>query len=62
MKQVSARVERILRNKVEEHNSKDPRYRATFRMLEACFRRGIGAYRTNPSSVRGNVGNADLGL
>ena len=29
MKQVSARVERVLRNKVEEHNSKDPRYRAT---------------------------------
>ena len=59
MKQVSARVERVLRNKVEEHNSKDPRYRATFRMLEACFRRGIGAYRTNPSSVRGNVANAE---
>ena len=35
MKQVSARVERVLRNKVEEHNSKYPN--PTFRMLEACF-------------------------
>ena len=58
-KQVSARVERVLRDKVEEHNADNPKYRATFRMLEACFRRGIGAYRTNPSSVRGNVRSAD---
>lgn len=58
-KQVSARVERVLRDKVEEHNADNPRYRATFRMLEAVFRRGIGAYRTNPSSVRGNVRSAD---
>ena len=58
-KQVSARVERVLRDKVEEHNADNPRYRATFRMLEACFRRGIGAYRTNPASVRGNVRSAD---
>ncbi|BCV04849.1 MAG: hypothetical protein CM15mV92_210 [Caudoviricetes sp.] len=28
-------------------------------MLEAVFRRGIGAYRTNPASVRGNVRSAD---
>lgn len=58
-KQVSARVERVLRDKVEEHNADNPKYLATFRMLEACFRRGIGAYRTNPSSVRGNVRSAD---
>ena len=58
-KQVSARVERVLRDKVEEHNEDNPRYRATFRMLEAVFRRGIGAYRTNPASVRGNVRSAD---
>lgn len=58
-KQVSARIERILRDKVEEHNADNPRYRATFRMLEACFRRGVGAYRTNPASVRGNVRSAD---
>lgn len=58
-KQVSQRVERVLREKVEEHNSDNPKYRATFRMLEAVFRRGIGAYRTNPASVRGNVRSAD---
>lgn len=58
-KQVSARVERVLRDKVEEHNADNPKYRATFRMLEAVFRRGIGAYRTNPASVRGNVRSAD---
>ena len=58
-KQVSARVERVLRDKVEEHNKNNPRYRATLRMLEAVFRRGIGAYRTNPASVRGNVRSAD---
>ena len=58
-KQVRARIERILRDKVEAHNEKDPRYRATFRMLEAVFRRGVGAYRTNPASVRGNVRSAD---
>jgi hypothetical protein len=28
-------------------------------MLEAVFRRGVGAYRTNPASVRGNVRSAD---
>ena len=28
-------------------------------MLEAVFRRGVGAYRTNPGSVRGNVRSAD---
>ena len=58
-KQVSARIERILRDKVEAHNSKNPRHRATLRMLEAVFRRGIGAYRTNPASVRGTVRSAD---
>ena len=54
-KQVSARIERILRDKVEAHNSKNPRHRATLRMLEAVFRRGIGAYRTNRQSVRPGV-------
>tara|TARA_R100000664_G_scaffold24234_1_gene34018 strand:+ start:684 stop:2537 length:1854 start_codon:yes stop_codon:yes gene_type:complete len=58
-KQVSARIERILRDKVEAHNDKNPRHRATLRMLEAVFRRGVGAYRTNPASVRGNVRSAD---
>lgn len=58
-KQLSARVTQTLKDKVEEHNGKDPRYRATLRMLSAVFRRGVGAYRTNPASVRGNVRSAD---
>ena len=45
-------------NKVKEHNDKhgDKRgKRVTLRMLAAVFRRGIGAYRTNPGSVRPTV-------
>lgn len=55
---ITAAVERGLRNKVEEHNDKygdDPAKRATYAMLSASFRRGVGAYRTNPQSVRPNV-------
>ena len=47
-----------LENKVEEHNEKygdNPAKRVTYRMLEASFKRGIGAYKTNPGSVRPNV-------
>ena len=33
--------------------------RVTQRMLEAVFRRGIGAYNTNPQSVRPSVSSAD---
>jgi hypothetical protein len=58
-KQLSARVEKVLRGYVEEHNGKNPKYRVTMRMLRAVFRRGVGAYRNNPSSVRGNVRSAD---
>lgn len=44
-----------LKNKVEAHNSKNPKHRATLRMLTACYNRGLAAYRNNPGSVRGNV-------
>jgi hypothetical protein len=60
--QISATVERGLRNKVEEHNEEhgdDPAKRATYGMLAECFRRGIGAYNTNPGSVRPSVTSAD---
>jgi len=59
MKQLSARVRKALQNKVEDHNKKNPKHRATLRMLSAVFRRGVGAYRNNPGSVRGNVTSAD---
>jgi HK97 family phage prohead protease len=60
--EVSSTIEKGLRRKVEEHNEEygdDARKRATYRMLEACFLRGVGAYKTNPQSVRPNVKSAD---
>jgi len=40
--------------KVKEHNAKSKR-KVTTRMLQQVYNRGVGAYRTNPSSVRPNV-------
>ena len=61
-KQVSERVKAALKKKVDDHNEKygdDPKKRATLRTLEAVFRRGIGAYNTNPGSVRPRVSGPD---
>jgi HK97 family phage portal protein len=55
---ISAKVKKTLQKKVADHNAKNPKYRATYGMLAAVFRRGVGAYRTNPASVRGNVTGA----
>ena len=41
--------------KVEDHNKNNPTYKATLAMLISVYNRGVGAYRTNPSSVRPNV-------
>tara|TARA_Y100000817_G_scaffold74932_1_gene57547 strand:+ start:8409 stop:9233 length:825 start_codon:yes stop_codon:yes gene_type:complete len=49
-------------NRVKEHNEKygkDPKKRVTYRMLLAVFRRGIGAYKTNPGSVRPHIRSAE---
>ena len=57
-KQLTGAVKEGLKNKVKEHNDKygdNPTKRTTLRTLEAVFRRGVGAYRTNPSSVRPTV-------
>jgi HK97 family phage portal protein len=57
-KQLTAAVREGLKKKVKDHNEKhgDKKgKRVTLRMLGAVFRRGIGAYRTNPASVRPNV-------
>ena len=59
LKDVSKRIEGILRDKVKEHNDKDPKYRATYSMLRQVFERGVGAYNTNPQSVRPNVTSSD---
>ena len=60
--EISDRVRNALKDKVDDHNDKhgdDPDKRVTLRMLIAVFRRGIGAYNTNPQSVRPNVSSAD---
>ena len=61
-KQLSAKIKETLRNKMKEHNEKHgdkTGKRVNMRMLEAVFRRGVGAYRTNPESVRRNVMGPD---
>jgi hypothetical protein len=61
-KQVSQKVKKALQKKVDDHNEKygdNPKKRATLRMLEAVFRRGVGAYNTNPASVRPRVTGPD---
>jgi HK97 family phage portal protein len=64
-KQVSARVKEALKNKVDEHNEKygnNKTKRVTLGMLEKVFLRGVGAFNTNPGSVRPGVrrqGGAD---
>lgn len=59
---ISEAAKKGLAKKVKEHNDKhgDKKgKRVTQRMLEAVFRRGVGAYNTNPSSVRPSVSNSD---
>ena len=55
---LTARVRKGLEEKVKKHNEKYGKTagkRVTVRMLGAVFRRGVGAYRTNPQSVRPSV-------
>lgn len=61
-KQVSSAVEKGLQRKADEHNEKvgdDKTKRTSLRTLIAVFERGIGAYETNPQSVRPNVTSAE---
>lgn len=51
-----------LRAKMEAHNEKHgdkPGRRVTMAMLREVYDRGVGAYRTNPSSVRPSVNSED---
>ena len=60
--ELSARVKDGLKEKVKEHNDKhgDKKgKRVTQRMLESVFKRGVGAYNTNPGSVRPSVSSPD---
>lgn len=55
---VSDSVEKGLKNKLEAHREKvgsDKRKQTTLAKLKVVYNRGIGAYRTNPSSVRPTV-------
>ena len=55
---VSGAMLKALKNKVEEHNDKygDKKgKRVTVSMLAKVFKRGVGAYNTNPGSVRPSV-------
>jgi len=61
-KAVSARVESALKEKMKEHNDEHgdkTGKRVNMRSLRAVFERGVGAYRTNPESVRRNVTGPD---
>lgn len=55
---ISESVKKGLQGKVDKHNEKygdQKGKRVTLRMLSAVFKRGVGAYRTNPQSVRPSV-------
>lgn len=55
--EVSGDVKKGLQKKVDDHNeSVEASHKKTnLRTLTAVFKRGVGAYKTNPSSVRPNV-------
>ena len=59
---LSEKVQKGLRNKADEHNEKygdNPTKRTNARTLAAVFERGVGAYNTNPQSVRPGVTSSD---
>ncbi len=61
-KDVSAAVRKGLQKKVKDHNEKvgnAKTKRTNLRTLIAVFKRGVGAYNTNPGSVRPNVTSPD---
>lgn len=60
--EVSESVEKSLETKLEDHREKvgdDKRKQTTLRDLKIVYNRGIGAYRTNPSSVRPSVSSPE---
>lgn len=60
--EVSDKVRTALAKKAADHNEKvgdTASKRTSTRTLVAVFRRGVGAYKTNPSSVRPTVKSAD---
>tara|TARA_Y100000401_G_scaffold102863_1_gene93468 strand:- start:243 stop:1274 length:1032 start_codon:yes stop_codon:yes gene_type:complete len=63
--EVSERIKKALQNKMEKHNEdvkdlkKDWNPKVTVAKLEKVFKRGVGAYYTNPESVREGVSSPD---
>jgi len=63
--EISERMEKALNNKMVKHNEdvkdlkKDWNPKVTMAKLRKCFIRGVGAYYTNPESVRENVTGPD---
>lgn len=55
--EVTGAVKKGLQKKVDDHNEKvtAPTKKTNLRTLTAVFKRGVGAYKTNPGSVRPNV-------
>ena len=56
--EVTGSVRKALAKKAKDHNEKHgdtPSKRTTARTLAAVFKRGVGAYKTNPQSVRPTV-------
>jgi len=66
--QVTAKIKKALENKVEKHNEEIKELdlawngRTTYAELEKVFDRGVGAFNTNPSSVRPNMTPESWGL
>jgi hypothetical protein len=59
-KELSASARQSLENKVTEHNEEHgDKGRVSLPMLEQVYNRGVGAYRTNPESVRPNVSSPE---
>ena len=57
-KKLTGPMRDALKNKVKDHNDKygsSTTKKTNLRTLTAVFNRGIGAYKTNPQSVRPNV-------
>ena len=63
--QVTAKIKKALENKVEKHNEEIKELdlawngRTTYAELVKVFERGVGAYNTNPGSVRPNVSSPE---
>jgi len=62
VKQLTGKTRKGLEKKVESHNDKygdTKTKRVTLGMLEKVYNRGVGAYRTNPQSVRPSVSSPE---